>query len=285
LFCRAGGSVPAVQVAENYFCDYMNQQPREKISAFIVCYNEEDHIEACIRSVDFCDEVIVIDSFSQDKTVELARNLGAVIYQRKWSGYIDQKAFGLSKTTNEWIIHLDTDERVSEELKKSVLQVLEAEHQPKSENEDTINGYYINRVVFHLGKWWRHGGWYPEWRLRFFRKSKTTWGGTEPHDKPIVQGKTAKLSGEILHYSYDNIDEQFERITKYSTISAKEEFNKGAHSSVFSIVVKPIVRFIRFYFIKKGYKEGVPGLIVAIAESYSAYMKYAKLWEMEHVKK
>ena len=262
---------------------------RELVSAFIICMNEEDQIKDCLDSLKFCDEVIVIDSFSTDRTVEIAREWGAQIYQRKWSGYKDQKAFGLSLTKHEWTINLDADERISPELRESILSVLHKEKNKQLNtnpvsHEDEIVGYNISRVIFYLNRWWRKGGWYPEYRLRFFKKSKVVWGGVDPHEKPIPKGRTARIEGEIYHYTYDNMDEQFGRLLSYASIAAEEDYKRGAKPGLLKLVINPILRSVKFYITKKGYREGMAGFIVAVAEGFYAFVKYARLWECEVMK-
>lgn len=257
---------------------------REPVSAFIVCFNEEDQIRDCIESLRFCDEIVVIDSFSTDRTVEIAREMGATVIQRAWTGYIDQKSFGLAQVKHEWVVNLDADERVSPELRENILALLEQERAAvdKGQNAGRPVGYYISRVVFYLGRWWRRGGWYPEYRLRVFQKSHVRWGGVEPHEKPIIEGRTGRLVGEIQHFTYENMDDQLRRMHQFSTIAAKEEFKSGRRASVASIVFNPVMRTFKFYFLKKGYREGTAGLIVALIEGYYAFMKYAKLWELQY---
>ena len=204
----------------------MENNNREPISAFVICFNEEDRIRDCLKSLDFCDEVIAIDSFSTDRTVEIAKELGVQVIQRKWTGYRDQKAYGLTLMKNQWVINIDADERVSEELKENILNVLK-EIKEDCVDRKNINGYYVNRVVFYLGRWWRKGGWYPEYRLRFFRKDKVTWGGVEPHEKPIVEGDTAIIQGELQHFTYKNMDEQVDRRHKVSTMYGMEDWKKS----------------------------------------------------------
>ncbi len=245
---------------------------RSPISAFVITYNEAAHIAECLESLDFCDEILVVDSFSEDETVSIAKSYGARVLQHKWEGYRGQKAFGLVSVTHEWVINIDADERISPELKESILSV-------SSCSDDGINGYYINRLVYYLGRWWRNGGWYPEYRLRFFRKSKATWGGTDPHEKVEVEGKTEKLTGDIYHYTYKNLEDQFERLQNFSTVAAKEDFIKGKKFSLAKLLISPVVRTLKFYILKRGYREGVAGLVVAMAEGYYTFMKYAKLWE------
>lgn len=257
---------------------------RQPVSGFVICFNEEDQIEACLKSISFCDEIIVVDSYSTDRTVELAERFGAKVVQRAWSGYRDQKAFGLSLCTHEWVINLDADERVSPELRENILAALAQPGAGTSGGKETC-GYYINRVVFYLGRWWRTGGWYPEYRLRFFRKSRVTWGGVEPHEKPIVDGATESLGGELEHYTYKNMDEQLSRLHAFSTIAAREEYQLGRRATWKSLLFNPILRMLKFYVLKRGFREGMAGFIVAAFEGYYTLMKYAKLWEHEFEEK
>lgn len=257
---------------------------RLPVSAFIIAFNEEDHIAGCIKSLSFCDEVIVIDSFSTDRTVEIAREAGARVVQHKWGGYRAQKEYGLSLVTHEWVINLDADERISNELRQTILSVLEekATNLKTTPNaKDECVGYHLNRVVYYLGRWWRTGGWYPEYRLRFFRRDAVRWGGVDPHEKPITSGRTERLAGEIEHYTYKDMHDQFRRLDNFSSIAAREEFARGKRSGILRITVNPLLRFAKFYWFKRGYREGFPGLLVALNEAVYTYMKYAKLWDEE----
>lgn len=252
---------------------------REPVSAFIISMNEEDQIAECIESVKFCDEIVVVDSFSTDRTVEIARALGARVVQHAWSGYVKQKDFALSQTAHEWVINLDADERVSPELRRNIESVLTMVRRDGADSAPS--GYFLNRVVFHLGRWWRKGGWYPEYRLRFFRRSQVTWGGVEPHEKPIPLGATARLPGELLHFTYENFGHQIDRLHHLSAIAAKGDYDRGKRANVLSLVFNPILRTLKFYIFKRGYREGVAGFIVAVTEGYYTFLKYAQLWEYQ----
>lgn len=250
---------------------------RKPISAFIICVNEEKHIADCIRSLDFCDEIILVDSFSKDRTVEIAQTFApqVKVIQRPWPGYKKQKEFALEQVTHEWVVNLDADERVSPELRAEILEILAA-----PENADEVVGYYINRLVFYLNRWWRRGGWYPEYRLRLFKKSCVTWGGEEPHEKALVRGKSARLAGDIHHYTYENFDAQIDRLHHFSTLAAKQLDSRGVKPTIRSLIINPLWRSFKFFFVKRGYREGVAGFIVAVAEGYYTFLKYAKLWEL-----
>ena len=258
---------------------------REKISAFIVCCNEEDEIEDCLASVAFCDEVVVIDSFSTDRTVELCEKAGARVIQRAWPGYKEQKAFGLASSTHRWALNLDADERVSPQLRRSMEQVLERDFQLLQGNEragEVCDGYEVNRVVYYLGRWWRRGGWYPEYRVRFFKRDKVIWGGVDPHEKPIVQGTIGRLDGELQHFTYRNMDEQFRRLHQHASVAAQEDFKRGKRGRLILILFNPWLRWFKFYVAKRGYREGMAGFLIAVSEAYYTFMKYARLWEIEH---
>ncbi len=256
---------------------------RETISAFIVCFNEEDQIRDCIESVAFCDEVIVIDSRSTDRTVEIANELGAKVIQRDWPGYRRQKEFGLSQATSTWVLNLDADERVSPELRDAIIEVLERSYREKAEGLPSTckDGYDLSRVVFYLGRWWRKGGWYPEYRVRLFRKAVTTWGGKDPHEKAVVDGSIGKLSGELQHYTYRCMSEQLDRLHGYASIAAQEDNSRGRRFRLSKLILNPCLRAFKFYVLKKGYREGMAGFIVAVIEGYYTFLKYAKLWELQ----
>jgi len=254
----------------------VEKRQRQPVSAFVICRNEEEHIAPCLESLSFCDDVLVIDSHSTDRTRDIAQDLGARVIERDWPGYRAQKAFGLSQTQHEWVINLDADERISPELKTEILKVLE-----NTKDDDPVVGYYMNRLVYYLGRWWEKGGWYPEYRLRFFRKSRVTWGGKDPHEKPIAKGRTAKLEGDIHHYTYRDFHDQIERLHHFSSIAAKQDFERGRKFRLSDILLRPLVRSFKFFILKRGYREGVAGLIVAISEGYYTFLKYAKLWDKE----
>lgn len=256
---------------------------RSLVSAFVVTFNEEQDISDCLKSLDFCDEVVVIDSFSTDRTVEICEAAGAKVIQREWPGYVAQKAFGLDVAKHAWVLNLDADERVSPELRQSILKVLREDYQNQEEGRESVySGYEINRVVFFLDRWWRAGGWYPEYRVRLMRREATRWGGSDPHEKPIVTGKIGRLAGELQHYTYKSIAQQIQQLHRFSSIAAEQDFAKGKRAKLHHLLLNPFLRMLKFYLIKQGFREGVAGVIVAINEGFYTFMKYSKLWELEH---
>lgn len=248
------------------------------VSAFIVCKNEERHIAQCIESLNFFDEILVIDSFSTDSTPEICKAYHNVTFiQKPWLGYRAQKEFAANKVRNEWVFFLDADEILTSELREEIVDLLKPENSARLESCD---GYYVCRVMFFLGKWWRKGGWYPDYVIRLFKKSKTSWLGVDPHEVVTVDGKLGKLKGEIEHFSYDNLSDQVNKLSTHAQTRARADSLGGKKASTAKMFINPVIRFFKFYILKKGFLEGFPGLIVAILEAYYTFLKYAYLWEL-----
>jgi len=245
-----------------------------KLSGFVVTYNEERNIRECLESVSFCDELIVVDSHSTDRTREIAAECGARVIERDWPGYLLQKSFACDQCANDWVLLIDADERVTPELKEQILQAL-GRRGPEV-------GFELNRVNYFLGRWWRRGGWYPEYRLRLFRRSESEWNGIDPHEKVIPRGKVGQLHGELLHFSFADIEQQTLRHLKYAKLAAAQIIQSGEVVGWKQLTWNPIVRFFKFYFLKYGYREGICGLVVAMNEGFYTFLKYAFAWEIQH---
>jgi glycosyltransferase involved in cell wall biosynthesis len=244
------------------------------ISAIIVCFNEEDNIRDCLESLRWCDEIVVVDSFSTDRTVEICREYADRVIQRPWGGYRDQKAFAHSQATKEWVFLVDADERVPEELRKEVEDAL-AFHGTR------CAAFSVPRLVPYLGRWWRRGGWYPDYSVRIFRRDRATWGGSEPHDRVLVQGRIRKLKHPLHHRSYRDIADHFQRIDHFTTISSRELRSQGKRWHGADSLTRPALRFFYSYFLKRGLLEGFPGFFVAATAAMYVFLKYAKLRELE----
>jgi glycosyltransferase involved in cell wall biosynthesis len=246
-----------------------------KLSVVIITFNEEKNIERSIRSViDIADEILVVDSFSVDQTEEICRRYGVKFVNHSFEGHIEQKNWALDQTTYNHVLSLDADEVVSEELKRSILQIRE---------NWRGDGYYFNRLTNYCGQWIYHCGWYPDRKLRLFDKTKGRWGGVNPHDKFILKkGSTqSHLKGNLLHYSYSTISDHVTRIDKYSTISAREMRIGGLRATTFTIISHSAWRFFSDYFLQYGFLDGYYGFIISILNAYLTLLKYVKLKELE----
>jgi hypothetical protein len=241
------------------------------ISCCIVCYNEERTIRRCLESVKWCDELVIVDSFSHDRTVEICREYTTRVIQRAWPGYVEQKRFALSQATHEWVLNVDADEEVSPELRAEILAVLQR-------NDPAVDGFYVPRLVYYLGRWWWRG-WYPGHRLRLFRKPKVRWGGVNPHEKVLLRGQADRLRGNLYHYTYEDIRDHLQAMNGLTEIAAREMALRGKRTKISHVVFHPFWRFLRFYFLRGGIREGMPGFFVAATSAFYVFLKYAKLRE------
>lgn len=253
----------------------MNDGKRPFLSVCIITGNEEKDIARCLESVKFADEIVVVDSFSTDRTVEIASTFTDRVFQHRWMGYIGQKAIARNLARGEWILFVDADEAVSDELRKEIVSTLGA---GVSEN---IAGFDFPRQVWYLHRWIRHGDWYPDAKLRLFRKERGHCCGTEPHERIDVDGDVAHLSAPLLHYTYDDIADQLSTVNRFSTISSKNEklLSRPTFDLVWRILLHPPFRFFRCYFVKKGFLDGMAGLVIAVTIAFGTFIKYAKVWE------
>jgi glycosyltransferase involved in cell wall biosynthesis len=247
---------------------------RPTISAIVVCFNEEERIRDCLESLRWCDEVIVIDSFSTDRTAEICRRYTDRFIQRPWAGYRDQKAYAHSQATKDWVLLVDADERISAELQAEILVALRAQN-------GTYAGYLVPRLVYYLDRWWKRGGWYPDYDVRLFRRDRATWGGLDPHEKILVDGRVGQLRHPLLHYSYRNIEDHLQRMNRFTSISSQELRKAGARWRMSDALLRPAGRFLWFYIVKRGFMEGFAGFYVALTAAVYVFLKYAKLWELE----
>jgi glycosyltransferase involved in cell wall biosynthesis len=241
------------------------------VSACVITFNEEENVSACMESVAWADEIIVVDSFSTDNTVEICRSYTDKVFFRKWSGFLDQKNYAVDLSTNTWILNIDADERVSPALRDEIVEALGS--------NDDVNGYYIPRHTYYLGRWINHGGWYPNYQLRLFRKDKGKWAGEQLHEKVSVEGETKTLRNDLLHFAYRSLSDQLKTIDSFSRASAEIMRGKGVRVTPFHLLARPPIKFLETYIYKQGFRDGIPGLINAIAYSFYVFMKYAKTWE------
>ncbi len=242
-----------------------------KISVVIITANEEKNIERCLLSVkDVADEILVVDSFSTDRTQEICLKYNARFIQHAFEGYIEQKNWAASQAQYDYVLSLDADEALSEELKTSILKVKEIWN---------ADGYTFSRLNNYCGKWIRHTSWYPSRKLRLWDRRKGKWDGLNPHDKfEMEKGAIIKrLKGDLLHYPYNNINEHIQQINKFTDILSDAYLQKGIKSSIGHILFRPFWRFFRDYFIELGILDGLYGFVISINGSYEVYLKYLKL--------
>lgn len=246
-----------------------------KLSAVIITLNEEKNIERCLQSLKgLADEVVVVDSFSNDKTGEICKSLGVKFIQHHFEGYASQKNFAMKSVTHDFVLNLDADEVLSEELRNSILAV---------KNNWNKDGYYFNRLTNFCGSWIRHCGWYPDRKLRLVDRRKAKWGGGEVHEKIVMQkgASTEFLKGDLLHYSYSSVDEFAEQQRHFASLSVKEALKTGKRASIFHVVFNPLYTFIRKCFIQLGFLDGRNGLIISYIYAKANYWKYSGLKRMQ----
>lgn len=245
-----------------------------KLSVVIITFNEERNIERCLASVkDLADEIVVVDSGSTDNTQNICETYNTKFYSHPFEGHIEQKNYALTLAKNDFVLSLDADEALSAELKDSILEV------KKSGNFD---GYTMNRLTNYCGSWIKHSDWYPDIKLRLFKKEKGRWGGLNPHDKFILQdnSKTKHLEGDLLHYSYYTVEEHQNRTIKYAEIAAQSLFNLHKKTSIFRPYLSALVKFLRIYILKLGFLDGFNGLIISTMTAWGTYLKYKKLYNL-----
>ncbi|HMJ45732.1 MAG TPA: glycosyltransferase family 2 protein [Ferruginibacter sp.] len=245
------------------------------LSVVVITYNEEKNIRRCIASVQqVADEIIILDSFSDDATVQIAAEMGAIVKQSVFNGYISQKNKAIAMASNEYVLLLDADEMLGEELAHSILEA--------KKNGFTCKAYNMKRCNVFLGKYIRHGLWYPDKKLRLFDKRIAICGGYDPHDKIIMQQEVVVklLKGDLVHHTFDNMNEYLKRNEEVSTVAARSLYNAGIRRSRLKIVFSPLWSFINGYFLRLGFLEGSKGFVIAAYTAQQSYLKYQKLRQL-----
>lgn len=245
-------------------------------SVVIITYNEEKNIGRCLESVkDVADEIIVVDSMSTDGTKAICASYGVTFIEQPFLGYIEQKNFAMNSASNNYVLSLDADECLSDELKKSILT--------EKQNGFTFDCYRMNRLSSFCGQWIKHGTWYPDRKIRLINRQKGKWGGVNPHDKIVMieDASLKQLRGDMLHYTYETIDQIMAQTNKFTTIQSKAMFEQGKRSNVIKLVVSPLTAFISSYIIKRGFLDGYNGFIIARFASHATLAKYAKLLHLQ----
>lgn len=245
-----------------------------KISVTIITKNEEKNISDCLKSVGWADEIIVVDSESTDKTIELAKQFTDKVFIRKWEGYVPQKRYALSLTSNEWVLSLDADERVTPELKDEIINLVPGD----------FSGFKIRRKNFLMNKEITSCGWEKDFQLRLFKKAKTNLNERLVHEKFVVEGKIRSLKSPIVHFTFSSFEEYLAKINSYTSLKAQELFQKKQKVGSWTIFSHTVAAFFAFFILRKGFKDGIYGLIISLLHSYSTMMNYIKLWELQNKK-
>jgi len=244
---------------------------RGRLSACIITYNEADRIEACLRSVAFCDEILVVDAHSTDATREIAVSLGARVIERDWPGYRSQKQFAVDSATSDWVLCLDADERVSAGLRAEVESLREAGFAGYA-------GWSVPRITDYFGRFLRHGNAFPDRLVRLFDRRRGGWVGYEIHENTQVSGRTGRLRGYLEHYSYRSLSDHQERMRRYADLMARALHERGKRGSLLKVLVNPQWRFLRGYFLRLGFLDGWRGLVFALIEANYVRRKYLQLY-------
>lgn len=256
----------------------MNHTHQSKLAAVIITKNEERNIAACLDSVAWADERIVVDAESRDRTVEIARQHGATVYVRPWPGYGPQKNFGIDQARAEWILIVDADERITPALREEIRSVLEAS--PAAD----IAGYEIPRRNFFYGRWIRGGGLSPDYQLRLFRKAAGRYDDTMLHEHLRLRGRIERLREPMDHDSMPTIGAHVRKMMRYTTLAAQEKLKHRSRVSALDIAGRHLGTIVKTYLWRNGYRDGVHGLLVALFAGMHTFVKYAKAWECLNVR-
>jgi len=241
-----------------------------KISACIIAYNEEKKIEGCLKSLQgIVDEIIVVDSLSTDRTLEISKKYTDKIFEQKFLGHIEQKNLAITKASHDWVLSLDCDEQITDELKESILKV--------KNNLEQADAYKVARRTFYVYRWLNHC-WYPDHKIRLFNKNTAHWAGTNPHDHIELSGNNViTLKGDLLHYSFDSISGHIQTLDSFTEIGANEIIRKNKKVNIFSPWTHGLWTFLKLYIFKRGFLDGYAGLVVAVLSGMHAFVKYNKV--------
>jgi glycosyltransferase involved in cell wall biosynthesis len=245
----------------------------EKVSVAIITKNEEPNIQDCLRSVNWADEIVVVDNGSTDETRRICQDFRARVYLEEWKGFSRQKNSAIGKTRNEWVLSLDADERVSAELREEIEKTLTG--------EPSCAGYFIARKNFFLGRWIRYCGWYPDFNLRLFRKGRGCFLERAVHERVEVDGPVGYLKHPLHHETYRSLRDFLVRMDSYSTLAAQEMQGEGRRCRLSDLLLRPPFTFLQLYLLRGGFLERYPGFLLSVLYSFYTFAKYSKLRELQ----
>lgn len=246
--------------------------PRPPVSVTIITLNEEANIAQAIRSASWADEVLVVDSGSSDKTVEIAKSLGARVLANSWKGYGQQKNFAQKSAQHDWVLNIDADERIPDQLAQEIQTAL-------GNGGSNARGFYMPRKTFYIGHWIRHGGWYPNHLVRLANRNHARWSEPQVHEQLTVSGEIRELKAALHHHAFPKIRDQIITNLRFSQLGSEDLMRLGQKPSVLKLLWKPLGKFLETYFVKRGFLDGLPGLIISINAAHSMFLKYAFLIE------
>lgn len=248
-----------------------------KISAAIICLNEEKKIEKALQSLaPVVDEIVVVDSGSTDKTEQIVRKYTDRFFFQPFAGYAAQKNIAAGHATHDWILSLDSDEWLSPELQQSIKSL--------KETPPSAKAFIVARRNRYLGRWINHSGWYPDSRIRLYDRKHASFQGDDPHDAVVCQGATARLAGDLMHDSISSLAEHTQVMNKYTTLGAGELAKRNRKAGLVHIVLYPLLTFFKAFVIRQGFRDGWRGYVISVFAAYYVFLKHAKLWETEEVK-
>lgn len=243
------------------------------LSVIVITRNEERNIPACLRTVAWADQIVVVDTGSADRTIECAKPFTAEIFERPGAGYSDAKSFALAQCRHPWVLWLDADERIPEELAEEIRTAIVS--------PGTHHAFEIARRAFFLGTWIKHGGWYPGYVTRLFMKAHARFSDHLVHERLIVDGSVGRLTNDMLHYTNDSLRQYFEKLNQYTSLAAEEMRGRGQRARLSDLLVRPPLTFLRMYVAKMGMLDGLHGLVLCVLSSVYVFVKYAKVWEAQ----
>jgi len=249
--------------------------PRRPLSLCVITRDEEKNLARCLDSAAFADDVVVLDSGSTDRTVELARARGARVFVEPFRGHVAQKNRAIELAKNAWVLCLDADEEVSPPLRAAIERALEVE------GDGAPAGYAVARKTAYAGRFIEHGGWWPEWRVRLFDRERARWAGEDPHDRVELEGAPARLEGALHHYAYRDLVHHVEKVNRYTTTMATGLHARGFRFRAIDLLTHPPAHFLKMYVLRRGFLDGWRGLVLASIGAFYVFLKYAKLWELE----